>query len=589
MPEAPRSVGLVLSGGGTRLFAHIGFLWALDDAGLLAPVPGPIGAVVGNSAGSLVGTMLALGYTPRDMWEAAYWRVWGYEVPQEPRAWRTDPRPRGLDLAVDLDFDGLAYALTHHLSHFKGIDTGLRFEALLQRILEREGPDGQPNPDFTGSRPPEAGLPLYLIGFNLTNRRETILQFVGHCPSMPPPSLGAYPTALGREASYEVCCDCDDAGTSPKELFHPWEGVRISTSLPMIFRPYHKPRFVATHWDGHGQPYRVTQSAYLSDGGSRDNYSLSAAIKLAGCDAVLGCYLGDPGYPHELVGTGTALDLVMRNVDGMMQAIFEADQDDAEIIARPVRTVVPHIVSRPGVTFDLTRMGAVMEAGYIAAAYYLRRLRPDVEDDREFLAALVAGGLRVDWAGVFAPGEETWGPAAAGRVAVRGAAQVVAPAREASNYFIIRPLAEFQALAARFFAEQYPAPAVMAAPPSPLEQEIARRNRERREVAPEELDLPPFRDMSLARTQRALVDWADKVSWAAASGIVAGLGSAVLAAWALVGHILRLVPAPDPVEMWAAQLLVLLAAVAAGRLARGAVVRLLWRGLKKLVHERIGF
>jgi predicted acylesterase/phospholipase RssA len=586
--EMPGSVGLVLSGGGTRLFAHMGFLWALDDAGLLAPGQ-PVSAVVGNSAGSLVGAMLALGYAPREMWEMAYWRIWGYAPPPEPRAWRGDSRPRGLDVAVELDLEDLARALTRNLSYFKGIDAGLRFEALLRRILEREGPDGRPNPDFGGTRPPEAALPLYLIGFNLSNRRETIFQFVGHCPGGIPPSLGSYPAALGREASYEVCCDCDDAGTPPKELFRPWEGVRISTSLPLIFRPYYKPRFVATHWNQQGEPYRLTLGAYLSDGGSRDNYSLSAAIKLAGCEAVMGCFLGNPGYPYQEVGTGTAVDVIMRNVDGMMQAIFEADQDDAQIIARPVRTLVPHIQTRPGVTFDLSQIGAVMEAGYIAAAYYLRRLCPEIPDDRQFLFALVSGAIRVSWGDVFAAGEQTWGAAAMGRAAVCSPGRPAPPPQPASDYYIVQPPAEFEELATRFFAEQFPAPAAMAAPRLPWEEEIARRNRERREVAREELDQPPFRDMPLPGAQQAVVAWGDRLSWAAASGIIGALGSVLLAIWAVGAHLLRILPAPDPVDMWAAELIVLIVAIGAGWFLRRAAVRLLWQELQRLIRKSVGF
>ncbi len=588
--ETPHSVGLVLSGGGTRLFAHIGFLWALDDAGLLAPDQPALGAVVGNSAGSLVGTMLALGYTPREMWEAAYWRAWGYAAPAEPHAWRADPRPRSLTVAVDLDFDGLAHALAHHLSYFKGIDNGLRLEALLQRILEPRLPDGRPNPDFGGTRPSEAGLPLYLIGFNLTNRRETIFQYLAHLPGPPQPALSRYPAALGREASYEVCSDTGDPSVPPKELFRPWEGVRISTCLPPIFRPYFKPRFQATHWDGRGKPCRLSQGAYFGDGGSRDNYSLSAAIKLAGCDAVLGCFLGDPDYPYEVFGTGTAIDLVQRNVEGMMHAIFEADQDDAEIIARPVRTLVPHIAPRPGGTFDTTRAGPVMEAGYIAAAYYLRRLRPHIVDDRQFLVALLHGGVRIGWQEIFVAGKETWGPPAPGRGVVRAAGMAAPAGPRRSDYFIVRPPAEFEALASALFAELYPAPAgARAAAESPLEEEIARRNRERREVALDELDQPPFRDMPLAVTQRAIVGWAEAISWAAAAGLIGGLGSLILAAWAVAGHLLHLLPAPDPVEMWAAELVLLLASIVLGRLARGAAVRLVWGDLKRAIRRAVGF
>ena len=559
--SVPRAVALVLSGGGTRLFAHIGFLWALDDAGLLAP-GGPISAVVGNSAGSLVGAMLALGYAPREMWQTAYWRVWGYAPPAEPRAWRADNRPRGLDVAVDLDFDGLARALTENLSSFKGVDTGLRFEALLRRILERESPDGQPNSDFGGSRPPEAGLPLYLIGFNLTNRREAVLRFTAHVPGTQPPELAPYATPLGRELSYEVACDRDEAAP-PKERFRPWEGVRISTSLPLVFRPYYKPRFWCTHWDAQGKPYRLAQGAYLSDGGSRDNYALGVAIKLAGCDAAMGCFLGDPGYPFQCLGQGTAIDVVTRNIDGMMDAIFEADQDDAEVLAHPVRTVVPAIESRPGVTFDVSHIADVMEAGYIAAAYALRRLAPEYLADRDFLAALVAGRVHLSWRQVFAAG---------------------APA---PGYEIIRPPAEFAAMARQFFAEQFPGVAALTAPAPPWEEEIARRNAERREVAPEELFAPPFRDMPLPSAQRSAVAWAKRVSWAATSGIVAGLGSLTLAVLALAGRPLGLLL--EPVELCVAEMGILAAAVALGRLGRDAAVRYLWRQLQGLIRKQIGF
>jgi len=570
----PRAVGLVLSGGGTRLFAHIGFLWALDDAGLLAP-GSPVGAVVGNSAGSLVGAMLALGYTPREMWQTAYWRAWGYTPPAEPRAWRADLRPRGLSVAVDLDFDGLARALSENLSYFKGVDTGLRFEALLRRVLERELADGQPNPDFGGSRPADDGLPLYLIGFNLTNRREVVLRFTAHIPGASPPELPQYPTPLGREPTYELVCDRDGAAP-PKERFRPWEGVRVSTSLPLVFRPYYKARFWCIHWDAEGRPYRLAQGAYLSDGGSRDNYALGVAIKLAGCDAAMGCFLGDPSYPFQCVGQGTAIDVITRNIDGMMNAIFEADQDDAEILAHPVQTVVPTIESRPGVTFDVSHIGEVMEAGYIAAAYALRRLSPEYLADREFLAALVAGRVHLSWRQVFTA--DAWGPAAGREGPKWGGGP--------RPYVTIRPPAEFEAMARQFFAEQFPGVTAMAAAP-PWQEEIARRNAELREVASEELFAPPFRDMPLASAQRSAVAWAKRVSWAATGGIVAGFASLLLALAALAAGALGV--ALEASELALAELGILATSVAIGRLGRDLAARCLWRRLQGLIRRQIGF
>ncbi|MCK4745416.1 MAG: patatin-like phospholipase family protein, partial [Bacteroidales bacterium] len=55
--------GLVLSGGGTRGFAHIGAIQALEEAGIHADV------VSGTSAGSIVGAMYADGYSPAEVLE----------------------------------------------------------------------------------------------------------------------------------------------------------------------------------------------------------------------------------------------------------------------------------------------------------------------------------------------------------------------------------------------------------------------------------------------------------------------------------------------------------------------------------------
>jgi len=55
--------GLVLSGGGTRGFAHIGALQALEEAGIRADV------ISGTSVGSIVGALYADGYSPTQMLE----------------------------------------------------------------------------------------------------------------------------------------------------------------------------------------------------------------------------------------------------------------------------------------------------------------------------------------------------------------------------------------------------------------------------------------------------------------------------------------------------------------------------------------
>ena len=56
-------IGLALSGGGARGFAHIGVLQALEERGI------PVDLIAGTSMGSLVGGLYASGYTSEELAE----------------------------------------------------------------------------------------------------------------------------------------------------------------------------------------------------------------------------------------------------------------------------------------------------------------------------------------------------------------------------------------------------------------------------------------------------------------------------------------------------------------------------------------
>lgn len=64
-PEAENRLGLVLSGGGARAFAHIGVLRVLSRAGARFDV------VAGTSMGAIIGALYAAGATPDDIYEIA--------------------------------------------------------------------------------------------------------------------------------------------------------------------------------------------------------------------------------------------------------------------------------------------------------------------------------------------------------------------------------------------------------------------------------------------------------------------------------------------------------------------------------------
>jgi NTE family protein len=61
MQDVKYNIGLVLSGGGSRGFAHLGLIQALNDAGIYPDV------ISGTSAGALAGVLYADGYTPKEI------------------------------------------------------------------------------------------------------------------------------------------------------------------------------------------------------------------------------------------------------------------------------------------------------------------------------------------------------------------------------------------------------------------------------------------------------------------------------------------------------------------------------------------
>jgi NTE family protein len=72
-------VGLALSGGGAKGFAHAGVIEILDSLGF------PIDMVAGTSMGSIVGGLYAIGYTPVDIQKAFLAADWGEIMSSEPQ------------------------------------------------------------------------------------------------------------------------------------------------------------------------------------------------------------------------------------------------------------------------------------------------------------------------------------------------------------------------------------------------------------------------------------------------------------------------------------------------------------------------
>lgn len=131
-PPADRpTVGLVLSGGGAKGFAHIGVLQALEAQGV------PIDLVVGTSMGAVVGGLYAAGNSPAELETAAHEIDWAAAFrDQSPRALRSmrrkrDDRELAGQIGLGIGFDGFELP--------RGAIQGQRLTQLLREHL---GPAG---------------------------------------------------------------------------------------------------------------------------------------------------------------------------------------------------------------------------------------------------------------------------------------------------------------------------------------------------------------------------------------------------------------------------------------------------------------
>ncbi len=71
-PDEPLKIGLVLSGGGAKGFAHVGVLKIIDSLHI------PIDFIVGTSMGSIIGGLYAMGYSGNEIEALIREQDWGY-------------------------------------------------------------------------------------------------------------------------------------------------------------------------------------------------------------------------------------------------------------------------------------------------------------------------------------------------------------------------------------------------------------------------------------------------------------------------------------------------------------------------------
>lgn len=97
-----QKVGLVLSGGGAKGAAHIGVIKAFEENGI------PIDYITGTSAGAIVGSLYAMGYTPEEMValmlseEFGYWQSGTVESKYKYYFKEPEPNPSFGHFSIDM-------------------------------------------------------------------------------------------------------------------------------------------------------------------------------------------------------------------------------------------------------------------------------------------------------------------------------------------------------------------------------------------------------------------------------------------------------------------------------------------------------
>lgn len=158
-PETPfrPKVGLVFSGGGAKGFAHIGVLKVLEEIGM------PIDCISGNSMGSIVGGLYAIGYRAADLEKIATQTDWDVVLKDrvERSALSMEQKFYDARYNVSLDLDGLRVKLP------SGLISGQNVVRLLNRLTQPV----QHIRDFT-----QFPIPFVCVATNIVTGEAVVLK-----------------------------------------------------------------------------------------------------------------------------------------------------------------------------------------------------------------------------------------------------------------------------------------------------------------------------------------------------------------------------------------------------------------------------
>jgi NTE family protein len=310
-------IGLALSGGGIRGAAHIGVLKALEEGGV------PVHMISGTSAGSIVASLYASGYTPREIEEIFLKFDSGVADPDFGKAApflvdlilfkRSKARER-LDL-VDFDFLGVIVFIVNWILRRNAKVDGFIKGNIIENTVRKYCYDKEVY------LTKDTIIPLAIPAVDI-NTAQTIM-FVSN-------------KFLMQDTKHMIYID--DA--------YVWEAVRASAAFPVVFKP------------------KMFRGRRLVDGGITDNVP-GDILKHMGADRVLAVNLGYSGYPRKEIDN--IFEIAAQSIDVMAYQLSKFKLSDVDYVLKPEIYDVKLLES--------SRIKECIDRGYIAAKKALPEIK----------------------------------------------------------------------------------------------------------------------------------------------------------------------------------------------------------------------
>ena len=223
IPGMPR-VAIALSGGGARGLAHIGVLQRFEEVGY------PLDSLTGTSAGALIGSLYASGFSGREI-EDLFSRLDLTRAFLEP-LWRNP----GETLAEQEDRNDTFLSVERHQGRYslaQGLRSGVEVQHTLQSLLARGA-------YFSGGDFDRLQRPLRILATNLETGQARIfdhgdlVEAVRASMSIP----GAFrPVIIDGQQYVDGALVENIPVSTAKEAFHPDLVIAVDTSSPLENRP----------------------------------------------------------------------------------------------------------------------------------------------------------------------------------------------------------------------------------------------------------------------------------------------------------------------------------------------------------------